>query len=344
MRCCILWRLLTLCRGSDPVKLIVQIPCYNEEQTLPETIGSIPRAIPGIVRIEILVIDDGSSDRTIEVARALGVHHIVRNKHNQGLARSFRNGLEACLQLGADIIVNTDGDHQYDGRDIPKLVRPILDGEADIVIGDRETDKIAHFSPAKKFLQWFGSGVVRKLAGIWVPDTVSGFRAFSREAAIRLNIVSSFSYTIETVIQAGKRQLAVTSVAVRTNPKTRDSRLFKSIPGFLQNSLGTMVRMYAMYQPLRVFFFIGTALTAVGLFPILRFLYYYAIGSGGGHIQSLVLGAVLLMMGFIAYLIGLVADLIGFNRQLLEMTLERVRRMELADYERSRERGVPGAS
>jgi len=344
VRYCILGGLLTLCRGSDPVKLIVQIPCYNEEQTLPETIGSIPRAIPGIDHIEILIVDDGSSDQTLAVARALGVHHIVRNKRNQGLARSFRNGLDACLQLGADIVVNTDGDHQYDGRDIPKLVRPILDGEADIVIGDRETDKIAHFSTAKKFLQWFGSGVVRKLAGIWVPDTVSGFRAFSREAAIRLNIVSSFSYTIETVIQAGKRQLAVTSVAVRTNPKTRDSRLFKSIPGFLQNSLGTMVRMYAMYQPLRVFFFIGTALTALGLFPILRFLYFYAIGSGGGHIQSLVLGAVFLVMGFIAYLIGLVADLIGFNRQLLEMTLERVRRLELADYERSRERRSSGTS
>jgi glycosyltransferase involved in cell wall biosynthesis len=314
------------------LKLIVQIPCYNEEQTLPETVGDIPRQIPGIDVVEILIIDDGSTDRTVWVARQLGVHHIVRNKRNQGLARSFRNGLDACLRLGADIIVNTDGDNQYDGRDIPKLVEPILAGSADIVIGDRETEKIAHFSPAKKFLQWFGSGVVRRLAGIWVPDTVSGFRAFSREAAIRLNIVSSFSYTIETVIQAGRRHLAVTSVAIRTNPKTRDSRLFKSVPHFIRNSLGTMVRMYAMYQPLRVFLIIGTALTVLGLLPVLRFLYFYAIGAGGGHIQSLVLGAVLLIMGFIAYLIGLVADLIGFNRGLLEMTLERVRRMELAGY------------
>jgi glycosyltransferase involved in cell wall biosynthesis len=312
------------------VKLIVQIPCYNEELTLAKTIGAIPGAISGIDVIEILIIDDGSSDQTLAVARALGVHHIVRNKRNQGLARSFRNGLEACLELGADIIVNTDGDNQYDGRDIPKLVRPILDGEADIVIGDRETDKIAHFSAAKKFLQWFGSGVVRKLAGIWVPDTVSGFRAFSREAAIRLNVVSSFSYTIETVIQAGKRHLAVTSVPVRTNPKTRDSRLFKNIRHFVQCSLGTMVRMYAMYQPLWVFFMIGTLLTVLGLLPVLRFFYYYMTGVGDGHIQSLIFGAVFLMMGFIAYLIGLVADLIGFNRQLLEMTLERVRRMELA--------------
>lgn len=317
---------------EHPLKLIVQIPCYNEEHTLPETVADIPRAIPGIDVIELLIIDDGSSDQTVQIAQAIGVHHIVRNKRNQGLARSFRNGLEACLRLGADIIVNTDGDNQYVGADIAKLVAPILAGTADIVIGDRETAKVEHFSPVKKFLQWFGSGVVRRLAGVWVPDTVSGFRAFSREAAIRLNIVSSFSYTIETVIQAGKRHLAVTSVAIRTNPKTRDSRLFKSVPHFIQNSLGTMVRMYAMYQPLKVFFIIGTSLTALGLLPILRFLYFYLLGTGSGHIQSLLLGSALLMMGFIAYLIGLLADLIGFNRQLLEMTLERVRRMELHAY------------
>jgi glycosyltransferase involved in cell wall biosynthesis len=312
------------------LKLIVQIPCYNEEHTLPETVADIPRTIPGIDTVEILIVDDGSTDRTIEVARTIGVDHIVRNKRNQGLARTFRNGLEACLRLGADIVVNTDGDNQYAGADIPRLIAPILAGQADIVIGDRETDKIPHFSRAKKFLQWLGSGVVRKLAGIWVPDTVSGFRAFSREAAIRLNIVSAFSYTIETVIQAGKRQLAVTSVPIRTNAKTRDSRLFKSIPHFVQNSVGTMVRMYAMYQPLRVFFLIGTFLAILGLLPIVRFLYFYVTGEGGGHIQSLILGGVLLTMGFLSYLIGLLADLIGFNRQLLEMTLERVRRMELA--------------
>lgn len=318
------------------MKLIVQIPCYNEEHTLPQTVADIPRQIEGVDQVEILIIDDGSSDRTVEVARDLGVEHIVRNKRNLGLARSFRNGIDAGLRLGADIIVNTDGDNQYCGEDIPKLLGPILRGEADIVIGDRQTDKIAHFSPAKKFLQWFGSGVVRKLAGIWVPDTVSGFRAFSREAAIRLNIVSPFSYTIETVIQAGKRQLTVASVPIRTNPKTRDSRLFKSIPHFIQNSLGTMARMYAMYQPLLVFVYIGTALTVVGLLPVIRFVWLYLLGEGSGHIQSLVIGGVLMMMGFLAFLVGIVADLIGFNRQLLEMTLERVRRLELDRLEMQR--------
>lgn len=311
------------------MKLIVQIPCYNEEHTLPQTVAGIPRDIPGIDRVEVLIIDDGSADRTTEVAREVGVDHIVVNRRNRGLARTFRRGIEECLKRGADIIVNTDGDNQYFGADIPRLVQPILQGTADLVIGDRETSKIAHFSPLKKFLQWLGSGIVRRLAGIWVPDTVSGFRAFSREAAIRLNVVSSFSYTIETVIQAGKRDIAVTSVPVRTNPKTRESRLFKGIGSFITRQVGTIVRMYAMYQPLRVFFYLGTTLTVLGLIPILRFLYFYFTLGGAGHVQSLLLGGVLLMMGFIAYLAGLVADLISFNRQLLEMTLERVRRMEL---------------
>ncbi|MCB1787756.1 MAG: glycosyltransferase family 2 protein [Chromatiaceae bacterium] len=311
------------------MKLIVQIPCYNEEHTLPQTVADIPRDIEGIDKVEILIIDDGSTDRTIEVARSIGVEHIVRNKKNMGLARTFRRGLDACLRAGADIIVNTDGDNQYAGADIPKLVQPILEGRADMVIGDRQTDKIAHFSGFKKFLQWLGSGVVRKLAGVWVPDTVSGFRAFSREAAIRTNVVSSFSYTIETVIQAGKKDMAVVSVPIATNPKTRESRLFKSIPAFIERQVSTIVRMYAMYQPLRVFFYLGSLLMLIGLIPILRFVYFYFVGDGGGHIQSLVLGGVFLLMGFIAYLAGLVADLISFNRQLLEMTLERVRRMEL---------------
>lgn len=313
------------------MKLIVQIPCYNEEQTLPLTVADIPLAVPGFDSVEILVIDDGSTDKTSQVAREIGVHHVVRNKRNLGLARTFRRGIDACLLLGADVIVNTDGDNQYVGADIPKLAEPIVAGRADILIGDRQTSQIAHFSPAKKFLQWLGSGVVRKLAGIWVPDTVSGFRAFSREAAIRLNVVSSFSYTIETVIQAGKRQLTIESVPIRTNAKTRRSRLFKNIGHFIQNSLGTMVRMYAMYQPLRVFFYIGTTLTVLGILPILRFLAFYLAGDGAGHIQSLVLGGVLLLMGFLSYLVGLVADLISFNRQLLEMTLERVRKLELGD-------------
>lgn len=312
------------------MKLIVQIPCFNEEQTLPQTVADIPREIEGIDKVEILIIDDGSSDRTIEVAQELGVDHIVRNKHNLGLAKTFRNGLDACLKAGADIVVNTDGDNQYCGADIPKLVAPVLAGEADMVIGDRQTGSIDHFSKAKKFLQWFGSGVVRKLAGVWVPDTVSGFRAFSREAAIRLNIVSSYSYTIETVIQAGKKQLAVKSVPIRTNGKTRESRLFKSIPDFIMRQVTTIVRMYAMYQPLRFFFVIGGVLSVLGLLPVLRFLFFYLIGEGGGHIQSLVLGGVFMMMGFISIIAGLVADLISFNRQLQEMTLERVRRLELS--------------
>lgn len=311
------------------MKLIVQIPCFNEESTLPQTVADIPRHMPGIDKVEILIIDDGSQDRTIEVARELGIEYIVVNKINMGLARTFRRGLEACLKAGADIVINTDGDNQYCGADIPLLVQPILEGRADMVIGDRQTAKIGHFSPFKKLLQWLGSGVVRKLAGIWVPDTVSGFRAFSREAAIRLNIVSPFSYTIETVIQAGKKDMAVVSVPVRTNPKTRESRLFKSIPKFIERQVSTILRMYAMYQPLKVFVMLGTVLCVVGVIPIARFLYFYIIGTGDGHIQSLILGGVLLMMGFMSYIAGMVADLISFNRQLLEMLLEKARINEL---------------
>jgi glycosyltransferase involved in cell wall biosynthesis len=313
------------------MKLIVQIPCLNEEATLPLTVADIPREIEGIDQVEILVIDDGSSDRTVEVARSLGVDHVVRNKCTMGLAKTFRRGLDAALALGADVIVNTDGDNQYNGRDIPKLVAPILSGAADMVVGDRETATIEHFSRGRKFLQWFGSAIVRRLAGIYVHDAVSGFRSFSRETAIKLNVVSAYSYTVETIIQAGKRHLKVVSVPIRTNPKTRESRLFKSAHSFVVNSMLTMVRVYAMYQPLRTFFYIGTTLTLLGAIPILRFLYFYLHGDGSGHIQSLILGGVLLMMGFLAYLVGLVADLIGFNRQMHEATLERVKRMELGD-------------
>lgn len=313
------------------MKLIVQIPCYNEEQTLPQTVADIPRQIEGVDSVEILVIDDGSTDRTVEVARQIGVDHIIRNRTNKGLARSFRAGLDACLKLGADIIVNTDGDNQYAGRDIPKLIRPILEGKADIVVGDRQTDRIEHFSTMKKLLQRLGSGVVRRLSGTDVPDAVSGFRAISREAALRLNIVSPFSYTVEMLIQAGKKHMAIASVPIATNPKTRESRLFRSIPKFIERSLTTMVRMYAMYQPLRFFFYIGLVLLLVGLLPIARFLFYYFTGDGAGHIQSLILGGALVVIGVVTFLIGLLADLINFNRQLLEMTLERVRRLELRD-------------
>jgi glycosyltransferase involved in cell wall biosynthesis len=319
------------------MKLIVQIPCYNEETTLPQVVADIPRRIQGVDQVEILVVDDGSTDRTVEVARQMGVDHIVCNKANIGLARTFRNGLDACLRAGADIIVNTDGDNQYPGQDIPRLIAPILAGRADMVVGDRQPHQVAHFSRGKKFMQWLGSAVVRRLAGVWVPDTVSGFRALSREAALRMNVISPFSYTIETLIQAGKKHMVIVSIPVRINPKTRESRLFQSIPQFIGRSLTTMVRMYAMYQPLRVFFYIGTTLTIAGLIPILRFLYIYFTDPPAGHIQSLMLGGVLVMMGFLAYLVGLVADLISFNRQLLEMTLERVRRIELTQLE---EKGI----
>jgi glycosyltransferase involved in cell wall biosynthesis len=313
------------------MKLIVQIPCYNEEKTLPQTYADIPKNIEGIDKVEVLIIDDGSFDKTIEVAKSLGVDHIVINKQNMGLARSFRRGIDECLRQGADIIVNTDGDNQYAGWDIPKLVQPILEEKSDIVIGDRQTHLIPHFSKSKKIMQWFGSAVVRKLAGIWVPDAVSGFRAISREAAIKLNVLSSFSYTIEMVIQAGKRNLSVISIPVETNTKTRESRLFKSIPSFIFNQLTTIVRTYAMYQPLKVLFILGAGLSVIGAIPITRFIYFYYTKGGDGHMQSLVLGGVFVMMGFISFLAGILADLISFNRQLLEMNLEKVKRLELLE-------------
>jgi glycosyltransferase involved in cell wall biosynthesis len=311
------------------IKLIVQIPCLNEEHTLPQTFADLPKHIDGIDVIETLIIDDGSTDRTIEVARQLGVDHIIHNTNTLGLARSFQKGLDACLELGADIIVNTDGDNQYVGGDIPKLVKPIIDGVAEIVVGDRQTHKIEHFSPVKKILQKLGSRVVRQLSETEIPDVVSGFRAISHDAALRLNIISPYSYTIEMVIQAGKKNMAITHVPISTNPKTRDSRLFKSIPSFISRQLSSMVRMYAMYEPLRVFFSIGLMLSILGLFPIVRFLYFYYTGDGDGHLQSLVLGGVLLIIGFVTFMFGLVADLISFNRQLTEISLEKIRKIEL---------------
>ena len=312
------------------MKLIVQIPCYNEEATLAQTVADIPRQVEGIDNVEILVIDDGSTDRTLEIARAAGVDHVIRNSANQGLARAFREGLDASLKLGADIIVNTDGDNQYAGRDIPKLVRPILDGRADLVIGDRQTASIPHFSPLKKFFQWLGSNIVRRLSGgLDVPDAVSGFRAITRDAAFSINIVSSFSYTIEMLIQAGKKRLAVTSVPIHTNEVTRESRLFTGVPSFILKSGTTVLRMFTMYKPLQVFSIIGLLLMLIGLVPVVRFLVFYFSGEGAGHIQSLVIGGAFIVIGFITFVIALLADLINFNRRLLEITLEKTRRMEL---------------
>lgn len=312
------------------MKLIIQIPCLNEEETLPATLAELPRHIDGIDIIEYLVVDDGSDDRTLEVARSLGVHHIVRHTTNKGLGRAFRSGLDYALKAGADIIVNTDGDGQYRGSSVGALIRPVLDGQADIVIGDRGTANNPEFTQFKKNLQWLGSYVVRSLSGVEVPDAVSGFRAISRQAALKLNVLSSFSYTIEMIIQAGNKQLTVMSVPIDTNPKTRESRLFRNIPQFVSRQLVSMVRMYAMYRPMRFFFYLGTALSLAGFIPIIRFLFAYWAGEGDGHVQSLVLGGALLTMGFVVFVSGLLSDLISHNRQLNEITLEKVRALELA--------------
>lgn len=312
------------------MKLIIQIPCFNEAGALPETLIALPRKVAGVDCVEILVIDDGSGDGTSEIARAWGVHHIVRHRRNRGLAAAFQTGVDAALAAGADIIVNTDADNQYDARDIEALVAPIIDGRADIVVGDRQVRTNAHFGRIKRRLQAVGSGVVQRLAGIDVPDAVSGFRAISRHAAQRISIVSSFSYTTEMLIQAGRKRMAVTSVPVRTNGVVRPSRLFRSIPHFIVNTAATMIRAWAMYNPLRAFVAIGLLLATIGTVPMVQFLWFYANGDGSGHIQSLVIGGVLLILGVIATMLGALADLIGRNRTLLEQMLERVRQLESA--------------
>ncbi len=312
------------------MKLIIQIPCYNEAETLPETLLALPREIAGVDTVEYLVIDDGSRDGTSEVARRWGVHHIVRHRTNRGLAAAYQSGIDAALTAGADIIVNTDADNQYDGRDIPALIAPILDGRADIVIGDRQVRTNRHFGWGKQWLQALGSAVVQRLSRTEVADAVSGFRAISRAAAQRIFITSRFSYTTEMLIQAGGKRMAVASVPIRTNAALRPSRLFRNIPQFIMNTGVTMARAWAMYNPLRLFVVTGMLAALAGLVPILRFLYYFAIGEGGGHVQSLVLGGVLLMLGAISIMFGIVADLVGRNRQLLETTLERVLRIEAA--------------
>lgn len=317
------------CDGK--MRLIVQIPCYNEADTLPLTIATIPREIPGIDDIQILVIDDGSTDDTADVARQLGVDHIVRHAGNRGLAAAFQTGLDACLRLGADIIVNTDGDNQYPQEQIPDLIEPIRTGKADIVIADRQTRDIPHFSRRKKFLQGIGSWVVRKGSGTNVPDAPSGFRAYSREAALRLNVISRYTYTLETIIQAGKKNLSIAHVPIRTNEQFRESRLIRSPWDYVKKSASTIVRIYAMYEPLKVFFYIGLLLSLPGLVGVARFLYYFLFvpHTASGHIQSLILSAVFLIIGLQIMLIGLLADLISANRRLMEDTLYRVKRLDL---------------
>jgi glycosyltransferase involved in cell wall biosynthesis len=311
------------------VKLLIQIPSYNEEAFLPLTIQALPRHIAGIDVIETLVVDDGSTDSTSQAAQGLGVNHVVRLPRHVGLAGAFMAGLEACLLRGADIIVNTDADNQYRADDIPRLVEPILKGQAHLVIGDRAPASLLEFSWTKRWLQWLGSLVVAQASGVPTPDAASGFRALSREAALRTIVLSDYSYTLETLIQAGARQMAVAYVPVRTNPTSRRSRLVRSLPQYVFLSAATIVRAYALYRPLRVFFGIGGLMIAGGAALGLRFLYYYSIGSGTGHIQSLILAAILLIVGFQVCLIGVLADLIGFNRKMIEETLFRVRRLEL---------------
>ncbi len=309
-------------------KLIVQIPCLNEAGTLPATVADIPRSIPGIDEVEILVIDDGSDDDTTQVARGIGVDHIVSLRRRQGLAAVFMIGIDTCLKLGADFIVNTDGDNQYAGQDIPKLLAPLVRGEADIVIGDRNVQTIAGMSWSKKLLQRLGSWIVRQVSNTRVPDTTSGFRAYTRAAALRMTIVSEFSYTLESIIQAGKQRVAIAHVPVRTNPRTRPSRLFDSIWQYLKQSGSTIVRIYTMYEPLKVFTTIGLITFLVGFAVSVRFLYYYFTGFGAGHLQSLVLSAVLMIVGFQVMLMGLVADVISANRKLIEDVLYRIRSTE----------------
>lgn len=311
------------------MKLIIQIPCFNEEETLPLTLKDLPTEIPGVDEIETLVIDDGSADRTAEVARELGVNHIVRLTNNKGLAEGFMIGLDACLRLGADIIVNTDADNQYNGDDIPRLIEPILKGKADMVVGDRQINDVAHFSPIKKKLQKIGSWVVRNVSGTDIPDATSGFRAFSREAALRLNVVSRFTYTLETIIQAGKKNIALSHVPVRTNDKLRESRLFTSVPSYIRKSVATILRIYTMYEPLRMFMAVGGFIFGLGLVLSVRFLYFYFTGDRGGHIQSLILASVFFILGFQTMVLGLIADLSGNNRRLIEDALYRIRRQDL---------------
>jgi glycosyltransferase involved in cell wall biosynthesis len=317
------------------MKLIIQIPCYNEAQVISDTIKSLPTSLEGFDTIETLVIDDGSDDGTAAIALEAGAHHLVRLPTHLGLAAAFTSGLDACIKKGADVIVNTDADNQYHAEDICLLVKPIIDGRAQIVVGDRGVATLEHFSPVKRLLQRTGSWVVTQISGMDIPDATSGFRALSREAALRTLVLNDYSYTLETLIQAGSHRIPVEFVKVRTNPQTRPSRLIRSVPHYLLNSSATMVRSYTMYRPLWVFTIFGSIFIACGLALAGRFLYFYFIGHGSGHLQSIVLAAVLLIIGFQVLLIGLVADLIAFNRKILEEILYRTKQLELLNPDRN---------
>jgi glycosyltransferase involved in cell wall biosynthesis len=311
------------------LKLIIQIPCFNEALTLPHTLQALPRSLQGIDSIDVLVVDDGSSDETAQVAREHGVQHIVRLPQHSGLAAGFAAGLDASLRLGADIIVNTDADNQYRAEDIQHLIQPIINGKAQITIGDRGVGTQENFTQTKRILQRIGSWIIGRASGVETPDATSGFRALNREAALRTLVLSDYSYTLETLIQAGARHATINFIPVRTNPQTRPSRLMRSIPHYLANSGVTILRAYTMYQPLRVFLLIGAIFLLGGLILGTRFIYYYLDGAGQGHIQSVILAAVLLIVGFQVCLIGLLADLIAFNRKIMEELVYRVRRLEL---------------
>ena len=310
------------------MKLIIQIPCYNEEETLALAYQDLPRKIKGIDEIEYLIINDGSQDNTVQKARELGFHHIVSFKQNKGLAKGFMAGLDACLHLGADIIVNTDADNQYCGADIKKLVRPILEEKADIVIGERPIDQTEHFSWQKKKFQHLGSWVVRVASGTDIPDAPSGFRAYSRDAALRLNVVNEYTYTLETIIQAGHNKIAMTSVPIRTNAETRPSRLFSSMWKYMKRSATVITRSFVMYSPLKFFSMVGGVLFLLGAILGIRFLIFMAMGDGAGHVQSLILTAILIMLGFQTITIGLLGDTIAANRKILEDVQYRVRKIE----------------
>ena len=314
-------------------KLVIQIPCLNEATTLPGTLADLPRRIPGIDVIEVLVIDDGSKDGTAEVARAAGVDHIVRLRRNKGLAAAFMAGIDACLKHGADFIVNTDADNQYGGHEIPRLLEPLLSGDADIVIGDRNIAELRHMSWRKRQLQRLGSWVVRQVSSTSVPDTTSGFRAYTREAALRMTIVSEFSYTLESIIQAGKKRMAIAHVPVSTNPRTRESRLFGSVFSYVKRSAATIVRIYAMYEPLKIFTYVGLTIFAAGFLLGLRLVYYYFQGEASRHTTSANAAAVLMIIGFQVLVIGLLADVLSGIRKLLEDLLYRVRKLESPDHQ-----------